>query len=81
MPKIRRSQVPKPILDHLLDRLDLRQISYIQLSELSIWLATNPTVPAGRWFKRFGNFTICGEGEFVKTFLIPGQVPDGEEVN
>jgi hypothetical protein len=24
--------------------------------------------------------TVCGEGELVKTFLNPGQVPVGQEV-
>jgi hypothetical protein len=45
------------------------------------WLATDPEVPAGRWFKRFTSFTLCGEGELVKTFLLPSQAPDGEEVD
>ena len=58
MPKIRRGNLPNPILQHLLDRADERRISYIQLQELSIWIATNPTVPDGPWFKRFGAFTI-----------------------
>jgi hypothetical protein len=35
-------------------------------------------VPEGKWFKRFADFTICGEGEFVKTVLLPGQLPEGQ---
>ncbi|MBL9178602.1 MAG: hypothetical protein JNM65_11095 [Verrucomicrobiaceae bacterium] len=44
------------------------------------WLNTNPEVPHGRWFKRFPGMTICGEGELVKTFLLPRQAATGEEV-
>jgi hypothetical protein len=51
-----------------------------QLEEFSDWMAIDAIVPEGRWFKRFGGFTICGEGELVKTFLISGQLPEGEEV-
>jgi hypothetical protein len=38
-------------------------------------------VPEGKWFWRFTGFTLCGEGEFIKTFLLPGQAPDGLEIN
>ena len=41
---------------------------------------THPEVPDGKWFKRFPGITVCGESEWVKTFLVPGQVPDGEEI-
>ena len=44
------------------------------------WCDTNPEVPQGEWFKRFPGLIACGEVELVKTFLIPGQVPHGEEV-
>jgi hypothetical protein len=37
-------------------------------------------VPEGKWFRRFAGFTLCGEGEFIKTFLLPGQAPDGQEI-
>jgi hypothetical protein len=23
---------------------------------------------------------VCGEGELIKTFLLPGQAPDGQEI-
>jgi hypothetical protein len=36
--------------------------------------------PEGKWFKNFGSFTLCGEGELVKTVLLPGQIPDGTEI-
>jgi len=39
-----------------------------------------PEVPAGRGFKRFSGMTACGEGEWVKAFGLPGQLPDGNAV-
>jgi hypothetical protein len=44
------------------------------------WVDAQPEVPNGRWFKRFSELIVCGEGEWVKTFLVPGQIADGEEV-
>jgi hypothetical protein len=37
-------------------------------------------VPDGKWVKRFPGMTVCGEGELIKTFLLPGQLAEGEEV-
>jgi len=51
-----------------------------QLGLLAAWLAQEPNVPNDKWFKRFPGMTVCGEGELVKTFLVPGQIPDGEEI-
>jgi ribosomal protein S18 acetylase RimI-like enzyme len=81
MPKVRRRQLPSALLRHLLERAAQRQISYDQLQDLYRWLSTDPIVPAGKWFKQFGGFTLCGEGELVKTFLIAGQLPTGEEIH
>lgn len=44
------------------------------------WLDKNPEVPAGAWFHRMEHLTVCGKGELVLTFLKPGQVAVGEEV-
>jgi hypothetical protein len=44
------------------------------------WLDTEPEVSAGRWFKRFSGMTVCGEGELLKTFLLPGQAASGEDL-
>jgi hypothetical protein len=44
------------------------------------WMDTEPEVPSGRWFKRFPELIVCGEGELIKTFLVAGQTPTGEEV-
>ena len=80
MAKIRRQNIPPGVLDHLLDRIRLREISASHLGLLADWLDTEPEVPAGAWFKRFPKMTVCGEGELVKTFLTSNQIPFGEEI-
>ena len=72
--------VPPALLNHLLDRITEREISGNQLGQFADWLVTKPEVPEGQWFKRFPEMIVCGQGELVKTFLRPGQVPAGEEV-
>jgi hypothetical protein len=67
-------------MDHLADRVRLRQISAADLIALRDWLDSNPEVPAGDWFKRFENFFICGRGELIKTLLSKQQSPIGEEM-
>ena len=80
MSQIRRHSLPPRLLDHLLDRIRSRNISADQLGLLAEWLDSQPEVPAGRWFKKFSGMAVCGEGELIKTFLQPGQLPDGEEI-
>jgi hypothetical protein len=80
MPRIRRRDLPPALLDHLVERIRSREISFDQLGELATWLDTEPQVSTGRWFKRFTGMIVCGEGELVKTFLRSGQSPAGEEV-
>lgn len=80
MPEIRRHKLPPPLLVHLLTRMRERNISHEQIILLARWLDTEPQVPDGKWFKRFPGFTVCGEGELIKTFLLPGQIPDGSEI-
>jgi len=63
-----------------LERIKSRHISIDQLGLLADWLATEPEVPDGRWFKRFAGVVVCGEGELVRTFLEPGQAAMGEEL-
>jgi hypothetical protein len=81
MPKVRRRNVPRAVLDHLLARIEEREISPEQLGLLADWLDTEPEVSEGKWFKRFPGMIICGEGELVKTFLRVGQVPSGRKVS
>lgn len=80
MPEVRRATLPPALLAHLLERIRQRQIPAEQLGRLAAWLDTRPVVPDGPWFKRFSEMTLCGEGEWVKTFLLPGQLPFGQEI-
>ena len=80
MPEIRRAKLPPALFAHLLDRIRQRQIPVAQLGLLAAWLDTQPEVPIGPWFKRFPGMTLCGEGELVKTLLLPGQLPYGQEI-
>lgn len=81
MPRVRRRDVPPAIFRHLLDRIHDRQVDAVQLRLLAAWLDLEPEVPAGPWFKRFPGLTVCGEGELVKTFLLPGQSPKGTRLS
>ena len=81
MPRIRRDAIPDALMAHLVRRVRERQISTSQLGLLARWFDMDPEVPEGRWFKRFPEMTVCGEGELVKTFLTPRQVPTGTEIS
>lgn len=80
MPRIQRRNLPPALLNHLLDRIKSRHISAEQLGLLAEWLDTEPEVPVGKWFKKLSGMTVCGEGELIRTFLIPGQAPEGQEL-
>ena len=80
MPRIRRQNLPRDLWAHLLERVESRRISVDQLGLLADWLAAEPEVPDGRWFKRFPGMTVCGEGEPIKTFLEAQQAAVGEEL-
>lgn len=80
MPRIRRARIPTALLRHLFDRVRERAISEAQLGLLLAWIDANPEVPQGKWFKRFPEITVCGEGELIKTFLRLGQIAEGVEV-
>jgi hypothetical protein len=80
MPRVRRRDLPPALFQHLLDRIQQRQMKARQLELLARWLDTEPEVPEGPWYKRFSGMTLCGEGDLVKTFLLPGQRPKGTRV-
>lgn len=80
MPKIKRKGVPPKVLEHLLDRIESRNINEKALEAFVVWLDKNPEVPAGDWFHRMEHLTVCGKGELVLTFLKPAQVAVGDEV-
>lgn len=81
MSKVRRENLPRSLFRHLVDRVRERGISTDQLESLFNWLETEPEVPEGRWFKRFPEAIVCGEGELIKTFLRPDQAALGEELD
>ena len=80
MPKVRRHNLPPAVFRHLLDRIQDRSIPVDQIGLLAAWLDTEPEVPHGTWFRRLPGMTVCGEGELVKTFLLPTQAAMGEEL-
>jgi hypothetical protein len=80
MPKVRRNDLPRALYQHLLSRVYEREITTAQLEEFFEWLETEPEVPEGSWFKRFRQFTVCGRGELIKTFLRTEQTAIGEEL-
>jgi len=80
VPRVRRKDVPPRLFQHLLDRIQERRVDASQLERLARWLDGEPEVPDGPWYKRFPGMTVCGEGELIKTFLLPGQRPKGSRV-
>jgi hypothetical protein len=53
------------VLDHLIQPYREDRITADDFLELKHWLESDPTVPPGRWFKRFKAFTLAGDGEEV----------------
>jgi hypothetical protein len=80
MPQVRRQDLPPGLFNHLLERIQQRQIDARQLELLARWLDSEPEVPDGPWYKRFPGMTVCGVGDLVKTFLTPAQAPKGTAV-
>ena len=65
---------PSAIKQHLIARIRDRRFTLGMAEELATWLQTRPWAPdpqesAAGWFKKFSSFTVCGEGEFVKTLF------------
>jgi len=81
VPKVRRQNLPPALFQHLLERIQSRKIRATQLELLATWLDAEPEVPEGEWYKGFSGMTVCGEGELIKTFLLPGQAPKGKRVS
>ena len=67
-------------MDHLALRFREGRISIADFDKLHDWLASDPDVPQGKWYKRFKRFTLAGESELPKTFLEPGMALHGREV-
>lgn len=80
MPKIRFSNLPRALWQHLLDRVEAREVSLADLVRLQDWVKSEPVAPDGDWYKDFGSFKLCGSGEYPKTFLAGDMRPYGEEI-
>jgi hypothetical protein len=80
MPKVRRNNVPRAVIEHLARRVRERYVPVQDLQSFAGWLDTDPTVPDGAWFKRFAKIVVCGEGELVKTFLEDQHTAVGTEI-
>ena len=65
---------------HLVERMHDRNISVDDLNRLRLWMESNPDVPEGLWYKDFGSFKLCGEGNLPKTFLLSGQPARGRQL-
>ena len=80
MPRIRWTNLPESIRNHLFLRLKERQITEEDLLLLKLWRESEPEAPEGPWYKDFDSFKICGEGEFPLTFLPRGQAAKGRKL-
>ena len=78
MPKIQWTGLPLALRDHLFERLRERRISAEDLYQLKVWRESEPDAPEGLWYKDFGTFKICGEGQYPKTCLLRGQSAKGK---
>jgi hypothetical protein len=63
---------PAALQKHIADRIRNRQFNEAMVSDWASWMVARPSVPdlieaPEGWFKRFSSFTVCGEGEFIKT--------------
>ena len=81
MPKIQWAGLPPALRDHLFERLRERKIAAEDLFRLKEWRESEPNAPDGPWYKDFGTFKICGEGQNPKTFLLRGQPARGEKLS
>lgn len=80
MPKINWRDLPPELRRHLFDRARERKISENDLFALEERRKRSPDAPEGRWYKDFGSFKLCGEGQYPKTFLLKGQAAYGREI-
>ncbi len=80
MPKIQWTNLPPALRDHLFERLRERKITAQDLYQLKLWRESEPDAPDGQWYKDFGSFKICGEGQFPKTFLLRDQSAKGSKL-
>ncbi|HEX9725988.1 MAG TPA: hypothetical protein VGC53_17050 [Vicinamibacteria bacterium] len=80
MPKIQWTDLPPALRDHLFERLRERTITAEDLYQLKVWRESEPDAPDGLWYKDFGSFKVCGDGQFPKTFLLRDQSAKGTKL-
>ena len=81
MPKIRFSNLPRAVWQHILDRVEERRIPLGDLQLLQEWVRSEPEAPASEWYKDFGSFKLCGTGELPKTVLTKNMQPYGDRID
>ena len=80
MPKIRFADLPRALWEHLLERVQERQISLRDLRALQKWAQSEPDAPDGDWYKDFGSFKLVGSGQYPRTVLTKDMAAFGEEI-
>ena len=80
LPRIRFADLPRGLWQHLLDRVQEREISLSDLQRLQQWVRSEPSAPVGDWYKDFGSFKLCGSGEYPRTVLTKDMVAFGKEI-
>ncbi len=80
MPKIRFSNLPHGVWQHLLQRVQEREITLADLARLQEWVKSEPQAPEGDCYKDFGSFKVCGSGEYPRTVLTKGMAACGKEI-
>lgn len=80
MARVQWTDLPPALRDHLFERLRERKITAEDLYQLKEWRESEPEAPEGPWYKDFGSFKICGEGQYPKTFLLRGQPARGRRL-
>ena len=72
MPKIQWTNLPRPLRDHLFDRLRDRQITVEDLYELKLWRESDPDAPAGPWFKDSGSQRLAQSANIAVLKSVSG---------
>ncbi len=80
MPRIRFSNLPRGLWQHLLERVQERSISLADLRRLQEWVKSEPQAPDGDWYKDFGSFKLCGSGEYPRTVLAKDMEAFGQKI-
>jgi hypothetical protein len=80
LPRIRFSELPRGLWQHLLERVQEREITLADLRRLQEWVKSEPQAPEGDWYKDFGSFKLCGRSEYPTTVLAKGMAAFGNRI-